>query len=284
MQVSFVDNITQKLLPVLQAKLPQAVAAKFAVAFVNNSGLSLIEPCLQACLQKPGASVEFVVGLDFQMTEPAALKRLYQMSQSWPLSLFCFGDPFKEESSTYHPKLYLIEIQPETTAIVGSSNLTKGGLQDNVEVNIVIEAASSEEVISDIHSVYNRLKFVQPRIQPDEELIELYVSLHGNVHRKAKAVLQDSETRQLAEKLQQKASQLRRPRPTLQDLSGWQKLVFERLPPGPFTDADIYRYESEFQRHYPKNRHIREKIRQVLQQLRDLGLIRHLGQGMWERC
>lgn len=45
----------------------------------------------------------------------------------------------------------------------------------------------------------------------------------------------------------------------------------------------MYRYVEEFQKHYPENKHIDAKIRQVLQQLRDLGFIVHLGQGRWRQ-
>jgi type II restriction enzyme len=34
---------------------------------------------------------------------------------------------------------------------------------------------------------------------------------------------------------------------------------------------------------YPNNRHVREKLRQQMQRLRDLGLVRFLGAGRYER-
>lgn len=43
----------------------------------------------------------------------------------------------------------------------------------------------------------------------------------------------------------------------------------------------MYRYVEEFKKNYPDNKHIEAKIRQILQQLRDLGFIIHLGQGRW---
>jgi type II restriction enzyme len=64
-------------------------------------------------------------------------------------------------------------------------------------------------------------------------------------------------------------------------LSGWQKLIFQYLPKTEFTTDELYRYIEEFQKYYPENQHIEAKIRQVLQQLRDLGFIIHLGQGRW---
>lgn len=73
------------------------------------------------------------------------------------------------------------------------------------------------------------------------------------------------------------------PQPSSADLFGWQKLVYERLPVGEFRTSYMYRYEHEFQGHYPENRHIRDKIRQILQQLRAIGLLSHLRTEVWER-
>ncbi|MCA1553495.1 MAG: hypothetical protein LC737_03865, partial [Chloroflexi bacterium] len=60
-----------------------------------------------------------------------------------------------------------------------------------------------------------------------------------------------------------------------------QKLVYDKLPPNEFSTDSLYPHAPEFQRAYPDNKNIDAKIRQVLQQLRDLGLITHRGQGRW---
>jgi hypothetical protein len=40
-----------------------------------------------------------------------------------------------------------------------------------------------------------------------------------------------------------------------------------------FTNADVYAYERELAKLHPDNRHIKDKIRQKLQVLRDLGIL-----------
>lgn len=49
-----------------------------------------------------------------------------------------------------------------------------------------------------------------------------------------------------------------------------------------FTLEDIYRYERELQAKHPQNHHIRPKIRQQLQFLRDLGYITFMGHGKYQ--
>jgi type II restriction enzyme len=46
-----------------------------------------------------------------------------------------------------------------------------------------------------------------------------------------------------------------------------------------FTLDDVYAFEGELAEHYPANRHIRPKIRQQLQVLREIGLVEFLGRG-----
>jgi len=48
-----------------------------------------------------------------------------------------------------------------------------------------------------------------------------------------------------------------------------------------FTTRDVYACDEELQRLHPENRHIRPKIRQQLQVLRDTGFLRHTERGRW---
>jgi len=49
-----------------------------------------------------------------------------------------------------------------------------------------------------------------------------------------------------------------------------------------FTNQDIYAFERELETLHPGNRHIRDKIRQQLQILRDRGFLRHLSRNRWQ--
>lgn len=46
-----------------------------------------------------------------------------------------------------------------------------------------------------------------------------------------------------------------------------------------FTLTEVYAFTDVLQRLHPQNLHIREKIRQQLQRLRDMGLVEFLGRG-----
>ena len=49
-----------------------------------------------------------------------------------------------------------------------------------------------------------------------------------------------------------------------------------------FSLADAYKLEHELQKLHPDNRHVRDKIRQQLQELRDIDILKFLGNGSYE--
>jgi type II restriction enzyme len=63
---------------------------------------------------------------------------------------------------------------------------------------------------------------------------------------------------------------------------GWTADVLarvRRLNQKMFTLDDVYRFEDNLASLHPRNRHVRAKIRQQLQLLRDQGIIKFLGRG-----
>ena len=75
---------------------------------------------------------------------------------------------------------------------------------------------------------------------------------------------------------------------TLKDISvtqrGWTLDVLNairRLGKSEFTTADAYAFTRELVKLHPDNRHLKDKIRQQLQVLRDAGLLLHVERGIW---
>ena len=281
MEVIFTDNITRNLLEVLNQTIPKAKELKFAVAFIKYSGFMLIEEDINKYLRK-GRNIEFLVGLDFRTTEPKVLRLLKKLSnERFPVKCYCFSDPSFGDTPVYHPKMYLLNNGKNATIALGSSNLTGGGLKNNVEVNAVITAFLKEEIVSDAYGLYGRLKFQQSRFEPDLEYIDKYEEAYERVQRRNAEALRERQTKEIIRQLKGKEKVLPKPVPTKLELFGWMRLVYERLPSGRFRTRDIYKYEKEFQEVYPENKNIRAKIRQQLQFLRDIGLIKNPGRDIW---
>lgn len=281
MRVQIIDNMSRAMISVLSPAIERSRDVRIAVAFMSKRGLAMIEPSVRLALQA-GAYLEFLVGLDRHSTESDALQDLYALScKSATVSLYCYAS--LSPAAIYHPKLYLLRIDNEVTSIIGSSNLTEGGLKRNVEANVVIEANIQDEAISDLYSAYNRLKFHPKRIIPDDEFLTLYAELCEREKEQQRKVVHDSSLPKLLASFDEKTRSLRHPTPTNRDLVGWLELVYDSLPDGEFTNQQVYENEPVFQEHYPENRNIRAKIRQQLQVLRDIGLMEHVEKARWRK-
>jgi type II restriction enzyme len=117
---------------------------------------------------------------------------------------------------------------------------------------------------------------------PDEEFINIYAQLSRlQKERRSKYLKEDIKFKSLNEKFFEKSKSLQRPKVTKRDLVGWLNTIYKLLPEGEFTTQQIYKFESELARIYPDNKNIRPKIRQQLQVLRDLGVLKHLGPSHW---
>jgi HKD family nuclease len=281
MLVEVVDNVARKTARVLTSAIQASDDVRVAVAFVSRSGLRELEPALSVAIAA-GSHLEFLVGLDMRTTEPEALRALYALSTAHTdVHLYCYasGDP----AAVYHPKMYLLRSGDEAVAVVGSSNLTAGGLRHNVEVNVVIRATVSDEAVSDAYSGYNRLKFDRNRVIPDDDFLELYAKLCMSDREQRRRALRERSAEALRSEFERKAESLRRPVPTRRDLVGWPAAVYDLLPDGPFRTSSLYRYEALLRERYPRNLNVRAKIRQQLQVLRDMGLLSHVATGTWRK-
>lgn len=58
-------------------------------------------------------------------------------------------------------------------------------------------------------------------------------------------------------------------------------LCIEKIPDSTFTLTQVYSFEAYLQQRHPNNNHVKDKIRQQLQTLRDKGVIRFLGNGKY---
>lgn len=57
----------------------------------------------------------------------------------------------------------------------------------------------------------------------------------------------------------------------------------ERIGTQEFSLQDVYAFADELQMKHPHNHHVKEKIRQQLQILRDRGVIKFLGRAVYEK-
>ncbi len=266
---------------ILSDGLRESTDVRFAVAFVSMPGLKLIMEPLRKCIDS-GVSFEILAGLDGRITESRALSYLNELSENNEnVNLYCYTDI--AGMGIYHPKLYIFGQGDMFTVVTGSSNLTDGGLRNNVEVNVAVTTSADGEFASDVHEVYTNLKFDDEKFKPDDEYIDMYKELSSIEKAHSSKPIHDKSLGNLQERFREKTESLRKPKPSNRDLAGWLELVYNSLPDGEFNTSDIYKYGKEFNKSYPENKNVDEKIRQQLQILGKMGLIKHVKRGFWKK-
>ena len=129
----------QTLLSVLRSRLrPGTVqSVRAAISYLMVSGTHEIRRDLKALIDS-GVTVTIIFGDDFHLTQSAALSSL--MGIGCELRLYA-----SETHVGYHPKLWLIDCAGGSrTVIVGSSNLSRGGLVANAEAGVLLAGPAAE--------------------------------------------------------------------------------------------------------------------------------------------
>lgn len=99
-------------------------------------------------------NLNLIVGVDLEGTSKEALEEILALN----INGYIF---YQKEQPVFHPKIYLFEGAKEFKIIIGSSNLTRGGLFTNVESSVLIEFNSTDKegltLISELKGYYKSL-------------------------------------------------------------------------------------------------------------------------------
>jgi len=277
----FIDNREPEnsLARYLCRRIKNAKKIRFAVAFGKTSGWHLIKDDIETRIQS-GTDIEMLIGLDLRITDASLVRNFMMLGQSYKtFRVFCFCDPRTDDVPFYHPKVYVVDGSDESFISVGSSNLTNGGLKGNIEMNLAFEGPKDDEYILDLRGLYPLVKGRGRPFVPDSDFVEAYEELTS----RSKQARTQSKEDEIVSSLKKLSDTMLRVSPSAEELVGWQKLVFGHIPDGEFTNEDMYSFQDEFKSHYPENMYVTDKIRQVLQQLRDMGFLEHVGEGRWRK-
>lgn len=218
MRLQILSNLNYPIGNVLNQELADSIQVRIAVAFMKYSGLKVIENSLQHCLDKNG-NVEIIAGLDFKTTDPQAIKFLINLKKTnSSLSFFCFGDKHDNKTNiVFHPKIYLFNKKKETTSIVGSANLTGGGLLSNFEVNTII-TEDKPLYFSQLEAIYNSVKFTPSIFEPDEEYLSGYSDVYSAFSKNEEKARKDKGVKKVIREIRIREKELPGTVPTMKSL------------------------------------------------------------------
>ncbi len=164
---SLVTGEHDPLITHLAAHLSHAARADFAVAFIQQSGLALLEPHLEDLLSRPGARMRLVTGDYLDVTDPDALARLLDLAEAAPPDALTIRVFETGGILSFHPKAYVFHPTPRSdgAAFVGSSNLSRSALTTALEWNYRVISSRDEPGFQSIASAFDAL-FAHPATVP----------------------------------------------------------------------------------------------------------------------
>ncbi len=132
--------------------IPAVRSSLFSIAFVNQSGVMEVEETLKA----NAAGLVIFAGIRNAITSYQGLKRLHEIIGN-RLYLVDTGS----RSVLFHPKFYLVQSNIEAKLMIGSANLTLGGLNNNIEASVILDIdlsnAAEKKFVDDIVAVISAL-------------------------------------------------------------------------------------------------------------------------------
>ena len=109
-----------------------------AVAFVKSSGTRHIEGALRSFARE--RDVEIIAGIDHRGSSYEGLESVLQAVSPRGQVIVFHNPTFR----TFHPKIYLFKSETEADIVVGSGNLTAGGLFGNYEAGVRLQLRLDE--------------------------------------------------------------------------------------------------------------------------------------------
>ena len=163
-----------------------------------------------------------------------------------------------------HAKIYIFD---DKHLIVTSGNLTEGGLFNNYEYGLL---SSDRKLVDTVTRDYKQLlNNPLTGVINETQLNALEDKIKNIKHRPTfdneDYLLDNKDVEKIIESLNH----------------SWKKDILEiihKMEQQYFTLKDLYNYETQLSYKHPKNKHIKDKVRQQLQYLRDDGLIKFLMQ------
>jgi HKD family nuclease len=121
---------------------------RIAVAFVKEDAYSEIAESLRKALSN-GCEIEFIVGASTELgiTDSGVLGRLLELKEKYKDKRFLVNF---YNNAGFHPKLFIFRKKDAVKIIIGSSNLTGGGVRNNVEANVIIETTPKHNMFKTV--------------------------------------------------------------------------------------------------------------------------------------
>ena len=148
MNLNLIDNRNKTLLNIIKEELLNCYEFKFIVSFIRFSGVQVLIDVLKK-IENLGITGKIIVTNYMNISEKKALDKLNQLTN---IKIKYFNG----EVQGFHPKGYIFKYRNnKTRVIIGSSNISLGGLKSNIEWNSNILLDSNHYFNLNINDEFN---------------------------------------------------------------------------------------------------------------------------------
>ncbi len=171
-----------------------------------------------------------------------------------------------------HAKIYMFD---KLKALITSANLTYSGMNRNYEYGVLID--KDETAMDQIENDFIEMLYSELAGQYHLSDINSIESIIGNIKSSTYSIEEiEGENTLIIEDVDT----------LLDNMSSWKKdvfLVLNEISNNDFTLNDVYAYGDIIATKHPNNHNVNDKIRQILQYLRDMGLIKFVSPGHYKK-
>lgn len=184
--MTFISNISGSHSKELKKLIKDADEIYMAIAFLKQSGLNLLLPSIRQAVNSD-SSVSIIAGRHYALTEPDALMALYKLFRSKDIASLRLAN-YSSKDPVFHPKLYLFKKGNTVTIVSGSANMTKGGLDDNVECSVMLKCDTSDKVWKDAYAFFTELMSDKRSEEGNNKSIAKYAEFYHLQKKRNRAV------------------------------------------------------------------------------------------------
>ena len=172
LQAVTAGNHFEEVCKLLAIKAPEKIL--ISTAYMRETGLFAIEDRLEAVAEK----TELFVGIRNGVTTAQALKKAISLG----CAVYVVDTGISKK--IFHPKMYFSQSEKLAKVIIGSANLTLGGLSSNIEASILesfdLENEEDKTFVAEIAECYSKLKSNYPknvfRVTCEKKINELLIT------------------------------------------------------------------------------------------------------------
>ncbi|MER8948073.1 phospholipase D family protein [Mesorhizobium sp. M0809] len=133
--------------------MPGLKRFRAAVSYARWSGLGLLATNIEAFLKK-GGEFQTIYGIGNGITTPDSLLYSLYLKEQYSTHTYAGSVEDKYQNATFHSKFFEFQFKDTTVALVGSANLTGGGLLANTELGVQVHFSQKDALAKQLDDAW----------------------------------------------------------------------------------------------------------------------------------